>query len=332
MLSGFENFYCEEGKKMEAGETETKLHPLANAWIFLDEDQPTNTDYDSPNSCYQRLIEKKVYPCIDMLFVCFFRVKKTGTDTVPDGNGSSWTIKIRDGQHLPSNLTNENYLKKVVMDARKANSKIKILATLDWGQENELSQIVSNPATAQDDAGIFARNLVQYLEFYGMDGFDIDWESPLSSGTSSAQFACLVNAIGSTFRKQAKKYYLTFSPAYRDNLEKDAIGVINTSVDFINFQLYFNKRLPQEFSDVDPKLFAYGAKFEANAGGAKPGDKGYETAEDAFEKNASHYHYPIFTNWRLNSENYVFEQEEQKKLHRLVHNGQRNNRKGSGNQ
>ncbi len=34
---------------------------LVNAWILLDEDAPGGTNYKSPNSCYQRLIQNNIY-------------------------------------------------------------------------------------------------------------------------------------------------------------------------------------------------------------------------------------------------------------------------------
>ena len=51
------------------------------------------------------------------------------------------------------------------------------------------------------------------------------------------------------------------------------------------------------------------------------GSQGHETAKRACENNADCCHYPTFTNWRLNSENFIFERDEQKKLYEPVHSG-----------
>jgi len=284
---------------------------MTNAWIFLNEDEPSGTNYNSPNSCYQTLIQNDVYKSLDMLFICFATTVQVGAQTVPSSStapAGSWTLEIGSASH-PDSLTNQNYMDYVIRDARKNNPDIKIGITLNWGDENTLSQIFGDGSTpAKECAQQFAANLLAYLDHYKLDGFDIDWESPLCFGTSIAQLSMLLNAIGEAFRaREDKKFYLTLSPAEPTNLETDAI---NANVDFINLQLYSGFTFPQEFSSIgiNPNLFAYGCKFESN----------HQTAEQAFQDNAQHYHYNIFTNWRLNSDNYEFEQAQQLALHKLV--------------
>ena len=45
---------------------------------------------------------------------------------------------------------------------------------------------------------------------------------------------------------------------------------------------------------------------------------GYQTAQQAYDDNKANYHYSVFTQWRLNSDNYQFEQTQQQELHSLV--------------
>ena len=286
----------------------TSSNSMVNAWIFLNEDEPSETNYDSPTSCFQALIQNNVYQAVDMLFICFAATAATGANTIPSGDGSSYTLQMGASSH-PGGLTNQDYMNYVLRDARAANPNIKFMMTLLWGDEDTLAKIFSNSNYSdQQNAENFAANLLAYLEYYDLDGFDIDWESPLSDGTSENQMTLLLSAIGAQFQKQTgKKYYLTLSPATSTNLDGAAV---NANVDFLNLQLYSGFTSPGEFQSlgIDTGLFAYGAKFESN----------YQTAQAAYEDNRQNYGYGIFTNWRLNSENFEFEQDQQVELHKLV--------------
>ena len=292
--------------------------PLVNAWIFLNEDEPAGTNYNSSNSSYQQLIQNNVYQSVDILNICFLTTLPTSPKTVPQGDGSSYTLST--GNPPPSHpggLTNQDYMQYIVRDARKNNPNIKIAVTLVYGPASSdpnsngraIANIFANSKVSpQQNANNFAANMMAYLKKYELDGFDIDWESELSDVTTQQQFAMVVNAIGAQFRQQTNKpYYLTLSPAVATHLDAAAV---NSNMDFVNLQLYSGFTLPSDFvkAGVDAKLFAYGAKFESN----------FQTASEAFQDNQKNYHYKIFTCWRLNSNNYVFEQQQQQSLHQLV--------------
>lgn len=273
--------------------------PMVNAWIFLNEDEPAGTNYDSPNSCYQTLIQNDVYRAVDLLLVCFAEI-------VPAGDGT-YTIQIGDSAH-PGGLTNQEYLQYIVRDARQNNPNVQIGVTLDYGNGSGISQIFPDPSNPDaQSAGAFAANLVAFLRANGLNGFDLDWEYPISSDTTQGQFATLINAVGAAFGQQPQKYYLTISPAVADNLDATAV---NGYVDFVNLQLYSGFTYPAAFTGIgiNQGLLAYGAKFES----------GYQTAQAAVKDNQANYHYPIYTSWRLNSNNFVFEQAQQQALYDLV--------------
>ena len=278
-----------------------------NAWIFLNEDQPTNANYNSSNSSYQRLIQNNIYQSVDILFICFMGTTMVSNDTVPTGNDTSYTIKINPASH-PGGLTNQDYMNNVISDARKNNPNIKIAVTLDWGNGNMISNIFTNSTySPQETATHFAANLMTYLKKYDLDGFDIDWDGPISLNTSKEQFILLVNAIGTEFKQQTNKhYYFTLSPGETGNLDTEAV---NSNIDFVNLQLYLGSTNPDGLKNagVNSNLFAYGAKFEST----------YQTAAQAYQDNGDHYHCKIFTCWRLNSDNYIFEQTQQQQLHGL---------------
>lgn len=284
---------------------------FVNAWIFLNEDEPMQNGkrlgYHDPGSSYQRLIKENVYQSVDILNLCFATTTPTGKNTIPLGNGTSYTLRMGDGSH-PGGLTNQDYMNFIIKDARKNNPKIKIVMTLVWGDQNVLSDIFSNPnKTDQQNADDFAANLMAYLKAFDLDGFDIDWEYPICNSISQAHFRMLFEAIGKQFRQlTAKHYYLTLSPASVGNLDAQTV---NTYFDFVTVQLYSGFSPASEFTNagINQALLAYGAKFESN----------YQTAQDAYNKAVAGG-YTIITQWRLNSDNFVFEQDQQKALYKLA--------------
>jgi hypothetical protein len=295
---------------------------LVNAWIFLNEDEPVvngqPVGYDDPQSCYQRLITDNVYRAVDILFICFATTVPTSSSTVPTGNGDFYTLQMgaaTDPTH-PGGLTNQDYMDYVIRDARANNPEIKIAMTLVWGEDDTISNIFKNSNyTPEENAQNFASNLLAYLKQYELDGFDIDWESPISDYTTQEQFRLLFTAIGTLLRSQDKKYYLSLSPAEVGNLDPDTV---NANFDFVALQLYSGFTDPQDFinAGVNADLLAYGAKFEAD-GPSQPDGPGHQTAQEAHDQ-AVRLGYQTYTQWRLNSQNYEFEQDQQVELYKLV--------------
>lgn len=286
-----------------------------NAWIYLDEDEPSGTSYRSPTSSYQNLIKYGVYNATDMVDICFFVTVPTSSSTVPAGDGSSYTVEIGNiGKAHPDGSTNQQYLQWLIRDARAVNPNAKLLATLGYGG-NELSAIFSNTQkTPQQNATAFAANLLAYLKQYDLDGFDVDWESPLDYSITSQQFQLLFTAIRAAFATQTgRHYYLTLSPASVGNLDA---ATVNNCFDLVNLQLYSGFTIPSHFIEagVSANLLAYGAKFEsAGNGDAAP----FQNAQQAYQGYASGG-YRVCTQWRLNSGNYQFEQAQQMMLYQLV--------------
>jgi GH18 family chitinase len=294
----------------------TMTAKMVNAWMLVIEDDPAGTNYNSPDSCYQRLIKDNIYRAVDLLYLGVAEMVPTSAKTVPAGDGSSYTIQISSGDNHRNGLTNQDYMNYIMRDAKKSNPKIKIAVMLDYGNPQLLSQIFPDPANPDAaSADKFAANLTSYLKHYGLDGFDLDWEDPISDSTTQDQFRLLIDAIGAQFKRQTDKhYYLTLSPAVPGNLDADAV---NRNVDFLNLQLYSGFTFPSDFKGVKPGLFAYGAKFEANQQSTEWGE-GHQTAQQAYDENEAKYKYSIFTQYRLNSQNFGFEQVNQQKLYALV--------------
>lgn len=301
---------------------------LVNAWILLSEPDPVvdgqSVGYYDPRSPYQRLIRNDVYRSVDILFVCFAAPVPTSSTTIPVGTGDSYTLEIDCMCPLPGfkphpfGFKNQNYMDNVIRDARANNPQIKICMSLDYGGDgDQIANIFNNPARSpESNADDFASNLMTYLEHYDLDGFDVDWESSLSDRTTKDQFRMLFSAIGKRFRQASKKYYLTLSPAEVGNLDKDTV---NSYFDFVALQLYSNFTYPADFTKagVNGDLLAYGAKFEADQP-STPDGQGHQTAQNAYEE-AQKLGYTTYTQWRLNSQNYEFEQDQQVDLYKLGH-------------
>jgi hypothetical protein len=279
-----------------------------NAWLFLNEDEPANSGYSSGDSCFQRLIGKRVYDAVDTLFIAFVNVVPTSPTTIPVGDSSTFTLANGDVSH-PGGLNNADYMAYIVRDARKTNPNIRFLTTLNWGEGDMLSKIFAKAKTPPERAAAakaFAGNMLAFLRHWGLSGFDIDWESPLSDDTSEADLTLLLNVIGTAFRAQNPPLLLTLSPVTAENLDA---GAVNKNVAFLNLQLYGGTS-PDEYTGIgiDASLLAYGAKFESN----------YQDAEQAYQ-GAVAGHYATITQWRLNSSNFVYEQDQQRRLYQLAH-------------
>lgn len=279
-----------------------KLENGINAWIFLDEDEPPNTTYNNPDSCYQSLIRSRVYDSATFLGIAFFKV-------IPATLGS--TIQIGDKSHTVSSsesLSNQDYLNFVLRDARQVNPGIKFLATMVYSGDSTLASIFSGSGDPQTQATQFASNLIDYLKESGMNGLDIDWEPPLSSDMTPAQFQILFSTIRKVFDQQPVKYYLSIAPAWSQ-------GAIDYSTleglfDFVSPQFYDGTSL-QDFlgAKVPPSLIGYGAQFEpGNSAPNASAQQVWNTVSEGFSFNSTQYDYQDIFMWRLNSGNFQFEQ------------------------
>lgn len=280
-----------------------------NAWIYLDEDEPKGTGYTSLNSSYQSLVNNNVYKNTDMVMICFFAV-------LPDSNGY-YTIDIGNaGTVHPDGSTTAQYLQYTIQDARAQNAGVQLLATINYNT-NTLSQIFSSDQSQwATEAANFAANATNYLVSNQLNGLDIDWEGSFATAISKQQFSILFNAIRQAFDSTSGSYlYLSFSPAEVGNLD---VSTMNSCFDIINLQLYSGFTAVGSFVDIgiNPLLMAYGAKFESNFQNA---NNAYDEAQHGFKFKGQQYIYNNITQWRLNSNNYEFEQGQQVLLYELAY-------------
>ncbi|CAM1371536.1 glycosyl hydrolase family 18 protein [Tenacibaculum xiamenense] len=283
----------------------TQLPLGINAWIFLNEDEPAGTNYNSPTSCFQSLINYKVYDSINLLGIAFFEV-------VHNSNGS--TIQVGNATH-PGNsenpndsLSNQQYLEYVLRDAREVNPDIKFLATMVYSGNNTLASVFTPGGNAQDEATAFANNLVTYLKANGMNGLDVDWEGDVSARMTQTQFQILFSTIRSVFDQQSEKFYLTIAPAWSSSTYD--FPTLNSAFDVISPQFYDGTPLSSFLNvGMSPSKIGYGAQFEpGNAVPNASAQQVWDTVSAGFDYQGSHYNYQDIFMWRLNSGNFQFEQ------------------------
>jgi glycosyl hydrolase family 18 (putative chitinase) len=286
-----------------------------NAWILLGEDEPAGTGYSDPNSCFQTLIRNNVYRSVDALFICFTQIVPTSAPRaihVVDG----YTLQTNINPTHPGGQSDEDYMRQVIADARKNNPNIRFLATLDPGDAerepttNRISQIFAGCSSKQqmaERATAFAKNVVAFLRAFGLHGWEIDWESPVSDpeSTTQEQFEALARGLKGQF---GNDYQFVMNTASTNSLTGE---VVNATVDFLTLQLYASWVKESDYLDLGilKSKLAYGATFEA-----WPGRQ--QTPEDAYAK-ATAGGYTTVTQWRLNSRNFQEEQDGQVKLYRL---------------
>jgi hypothetical protein len=281
-----------------------------NAWIEVDQDEPTGTGYSDPSSCFQRLIDKNVYQSVDLLFICFIAIVPTTTSGVTY-DVAGFTLQYDPTPKHPGGLSDIDYVRMVKRDARKNNPKIRFLAMLNPTIANGISQIFEG-ATSQKEmetpATDFAKNVVAFLKENDFHGFEIDWESPISDSdsTTQKQLEALARGLKGQF-KLKDDYLFVMNTATTESLTGD---IINNNVDFLTLQLYAGITKDEFLAlKIDEAKLAYGATFEAFP------DR-QQTPEEAY-KGATEGGYTIVTQWRLNSGNFEQEQDGQVTLYAL---------------
>lgn len=281
----------------------TTLTSGVNAWIFLNEDEPPTTNYNSPESCFQSLIKYGIYNSISFLGIAFFEV-------VPAASG--FTIQIGGGCHLgnaptPTKfLSNQDYLTYVLRDARAVNPNIKFLATMIYGGNQTLTAVFSS-GDPQTQATAFANNLVSFLQTNGMNGIDVDWEGDVA-GMTDSQFQILFTAIRKAFDAQSEKFYLTMAPAFPPS--PNQVITLNSTFDIVSPQFYDGSQLSDYLdAKIAPSIMGYGAQFEpGNTAPNASAQTVWKTVSPGFSYKSQTYAYQDIFTWRFNSGNFQFEQ------------------------
>lgn len=273
--------------------TNNKFTGSIGAWIDSELHPAGAISAASPNSNFVSMRLNNVYKTLDYLCIAWFGVDMTDPNqpTINTGNAG---------------------LSMIVADAKAQNPNITLFATLAYTDQilQDLITIIGNPATLK----AFATNIATVLGKNKLNGFDIDWEEPTSQ-LSPDQCAAWLNALRQAF---GSTYFISLSPATTDGLNADAV---NNNCDIINLQTYSGFTNASDFVDIgiNPSLLGFGAKFETSYG--KPFQNAfnaYQQYQGGFEAGSNSYAYNTICTWRLDSDNWAFEQGQQLLLNMYI--------------
>src|SRR5688572_18921411 len=92
-----------------------------------------------------------------------------------------------DGTFNPIN--NSWKLKQIVKDAREHNVRV-CISVGGWGWDAQFEELAADPQSRR----VFVQNLKAFVDEYGLDGVDMDWEYP-DPGPSSQNFLALIQEL-----------------------------------------------------------------------------------------------------------------------------------------
>lgn len=132
-----------------------------------------------------------------------------------------------DGTFNPIN--NGWKLKQIVKTAHEHNVRV-CISVGGWGWDAQFEQLAADP----ESRSAFVQNLKAFVDEYGLDGVDMDWEYP-DPGQSSQNFLALIKELRAAM---PDKLLTTAVVSYGD---EHGLGVSNESFeyfDFINIMTY----------------------------------------------------------------------------------------------
>jgi hypothetical protein len=266
--------------------------PIAAAWMYMADDR----SYATIPQAWTTIDFKKV----DMLYVG------------PAGVQSDGTFGFYNSTTTGDLATR---FKWIMHTARSQNPNIKIIVSQWWGNG---TGVWGNPLnTLNTDAAIrkYTESVNTFLQSYllvsgGVDGYDIDYEDNnvvSNIWTITSQIRTELDAL----RREngGRPFYLTVSPATITNLSTAV-----PSLHYVNMQTYAGGKslTPQQFTllGLKPQQLLYGYCPETRC--STP------TIDEVKAQHKDNQLAGIHL-WRLNSDNYQYEIEEQAKIYSFLH-------------
>ena len=128
-----------------------------------------------------------------------------------------------------NSINNAWKLKQIVQDAHAHDVQV-CISVGGWGWDAQFEELAANPETRN----VFVQNLKAFVDEYGLDGVDMDWEYP-DPGQSSRNFLALFHKLRTAM---PDKLLTTAVVSYGD---EHGLGVPNESFelfDFVNIMTY----------------------------------------------------------------------------------------------
>lgn len=201
---------------------------------------------------------------ISTLFFAFAHAYPTNYDY--EGNVTQSALALEAGQPLEAFRIAE-----VMTAAKEANPGILCFISLGWGK-NDWTYINADYEafiSGKTQSFNFAQSVVQFLEAFNLDGFDIDDESiNQSSGSiSQANFSAVLGLIRKALNDAPRTYYFSITPAFGTAMITND-NIVN--FDLINTQNYGDCSYSdfESFPNAHIGMFAYG--IDSEGGGTLP--------------------------------------------------------------
>lgn len=277
---------------MEQTQLTTIEIPISAAWMYMSDDQ----QYNSIPAAWSNINFKDV----DVLYVGPAGVQS---------DGSFGLYNSAETGDLANRFT------WIIQTARSQNPDIKIIVSQWWGQGETIwgyaLDVLSTDAAISQYTDSVAAFLQSYLSVSGgVDGYDIDYESNnviSNISTITSQIRTNVDTLSNA--NGGRPFYLTVSPATTAYLSTAV-----TSLNFVNMQTYAGGigLTPQNFTELGLKSqqLLYGICPETDCFTPTVAE-----AESQYtENNLAGIHL-----WRLNSDNYVYENQVQAQIYSFLH-------------
>lgn len=144
-----------------------------------------------------------------------------------------------------------NYFTNVIAAARAANPNIRINIVTGGapGSDTDLNGRLYNIATTPAKLNVFCTSLIGFIKQYNLDGWDLDWEFPVTTAEKNAQ-ELMLQTVRAKFDSlglvNCKKYEISiavgggytnttyYNPAHTQYLNANVINI----VDFVNIMTY----------------------------------------------------------------------------------------------
>lgn len=271
--------------------------PIAAGWIYMSDDQ----NYATIPSFWSQI----PFEAVDVLYIGPVGVQADGNfDLFNSTNTGSLAHRFQ----------------WVISTARSRNRNIRIIASQWWGQGEHIWGFALD--SLNDSAAItqYANSVASFVQSWsnvsgGIDGYDVDYEDNNVLETIPTILAQIRTALDTLSESSnGRQYYITASPSNTDYLQ-----AVRSSIDFINMQTYAGGTglSPDDFIDIgfrsEQLLYGYCPEGDCSTPTLSEVESKYILYQNMGKSLAG-----IHT-WRLNSNNYQFEDTQQQSIYKFLH-------------
>ncbi|KAJ5705359.1 hypothetical protein N7536_001048 [Penicillium majusculum] len=159
-----------------------------------------------------------------------------------NADNTSWEFELmEDGVNEPKNLVEE------FIGLKKKNPSLSCYISVGgWSFEDPPRQLYwSEMAATSKGRKSFSKNLLEFMQKYGFDGVDLDWEYPVASERGGMKddkdnYVLLIKALREEFDDSGESYGITFTTpsSYWYLQHFDVPGMLDAGADWTNVMSY----------------------------------------------------------------------------------------------